>query len=386
MKRIYLDHNATTPLHPAVLEEMLPCFEGGFGNPSSPHALGQQARRAVDRARERVAALIGARPEEIVFTSGGTEADNLAVFGARGRRVVTSAVEHQAVLAACEFLERRGTSVERVPVDRDGIVDPEALERAITPGTSLVSVMLANNEVGTLQPVERMAPLARAHGALLHTDAVQAAGRVPVDVRALGVDLLSLSSHKLYGPKGAGALFVRRGVEIAPLLHGGHQERRVRAGTENVPAIVGFGKACELAREKLQERAAHARALRDELERLALATIPGARLNGHPRHRLPNTLNLGFEGIDGELLAASLDVQGLACSTTSACHSGRAEPSHVLLAMGRSVGEARGAVRFSFGEANTAEEVRRAHRLLVEAVEGLRALSSPRRRALWIGS
>ncbi|MGI5863073.1 MAG: cysteine desulfurase family protein [Myxococcales bacterium] len=380
MKRIYLDHNATTPLHPAVLAEMLPCFEDGFGNPSSPHALGQHARRVVERARERVAALIGAQPDEIVFTSGGTEADNLAILGAHGGRVVTTAIEHQAVLAACDFLERRGTEVVRAPVDEHGVVDLAALERAITPGTGLVSVMLANNEVGTLQPVETVCALARERGVLVHSDTVQAVGRIPVDVRTLGVDLLSLSAHKIYGPKGAGALYVRRGVELAPLMHGGHQERHVRAGTENVPAIAGLGKACELARQELEARAAHTRALRDRLERLVLESIPGCRVNGHPRLRLPNTLNLSFERLDGELLVASLDSLSLAAATTSACSSSSTEPSHVLLAMGRSPDEARSAVRFSFGPGNTELDVDRAHLLLLETVESLRTLARPRTR------
>ena len=361
MRRIYLDHNATTRPDPQVVEEMLPCLGDAFGNPSSLHAEGQAARALLERARARVAALIGAEPEEVVFTSGGTEADNQAIASAAAmgerRELVTSAIEHQAVLKPCRHLESQGFHAEILPVDSDGVVDLDAARKAIGRKTALVSVMLANNDVGTLQPVRELAALAHEAGALLHTDAVQGVGKVGIDVRALGVDLLSLSAHKIYGPKGAGALYVRRGLELPPLLRGGHHEQKRRAGTENLPCIVGLGKACELARERLEARSAKIRTLRDRLERGVLERVPGARRNGHPTARVPNTLNLTFEGVDSEILLMNLDLLGIAASAGSACTAESRAPSHVLLAMGRSPDDALSALRFSLGEANTEADV-----------------------------
>jgi len=377
MQRIYLDHNATTRPHPAVIDEMVACLKDSFGNPSSIHAFGQDARRVLDRARQRVADLLGAEPEEVVFTSGGTEADNQAILAAarglssRGRHVVTSAVEHQAVLHPCRHLEELGHRVTYVPVDRDGLVAPEAVAAALQGDTVLVSLMLANNDVGTLQPVAEVAALARARGILVHSDAVQALGKVPVDVRALGVDLLSISAHKLQGPKGAGALFVRRGVTLPALLHGGHHERNRRAGTENVPAIAGFGRACALAREELSARSDRARRLRDRLEQGILGAVPLASRNGGGEGRLPNTSNLSFEGLDAETLLLNLDLLGVAVSTGAACSSESKRPSHVLMAMGRSAEEARSSLRFSVGEENDEGQIDRAIDAVKQVIDSL---------------
>ncbi|MBI5502800.1 MAG: cysteine desulfurase [Deltaproteobacteria bacterium] len=379
MSRVYLDHNATTPVAPEVLDELLPYLRDEFGNASSTHWWGQRARAAVERARERVAELLGADPAEIVFTSGGTEAANQVLRGASeaaggpGAAVVASAVEHHAVLAPCARLEELGTRVVRVPVDREGVVDVDALAGTLGERTALVAVMLANNEVGTIQPVDRVVEAARARGVPVFTDAVQAVGRIPVDVRALGVDFLSLSGHKLYGPKGVGALYVRRGTRVAPLLRGGEHEGGRRAGTSNVPGIVGLGRACELARARLDGDAARLRALRDRLEAGIRARLPDARVHGHPSLRLPNTLSVGFPGVEGESLLMNLDLLGFAVSTGSACNAGSLRPSHVLLAMGRTPEEAHAAVRFSLGRGNTEAEIDRAIGAVAEAVTKLRA-------------
>ncbi|MBP6875576.1 MAG: cysteine desulfurase NifS [Candidatus Eisenbacteria bacterium] len=383
MKRIYLDHNATTPLDPAVLEEMLPFLTEKFGNASSVHSAGQEARRAVEQARERLARLIGADASEIVFTSGGTEADNHALRGvvdplgpnAACPHIVTSAIEHPAVLNTCQMLEKRGCAVTYVPVDEHARVDVEQVRSAIKPETKIVSIMLANNEVGTIQPVAEIAAIAHEHGALVHTDAVQALGRLPIDVRKLGVDLMSVSSHKIYGPKGIGALYLRRGVRVTPLLFGGHQERHRRGGTENVPAIVGFGKASELAGALREERATRERELRDRLERAILERIPHTRVNGHPTERLPNTLNAAFRFVEGESLLMNLDFEGVAVSTGSACSSGDLKPSHVLVAMGLPVEEAHGTLRFSLGRSTTEEDIDAASEALVRVVDRVRAMS-----------
>ena len=381
MRRIYLDHNGTTRVDPDVLEEMLPYLGERFGNPSSIHHFGQQARRALDRARRQVADLIGAEPAEIVFTSGGTEANNQAIRGVieldgtDRRHVVTTAVEHQAVLEPCRFLEERGISVTYLPVDEHGMVAPESVAAAIRGDTALVSVMLANNEVGTIQPVREMAAITRERGVLLHTDAVQAAGKIPVDVRELGVDLLTLSGHKMHGPKGAGALYVRRGTILAPLVHGGAHERHMRAGTENVPSIVGLGKACEMAGRAMEADGSRMAALRDRLQQGLLESIPLVQVNGHPEQRLPNTLNMSFLATEGETLMMSLDLMGIAVSTGSACGSSSHEPSHVLAAMGRSAGQAHSSLRISLGRHSTPEEVDTTIEALVEVVARLRETS-----------
>jgi cysteine desulfurase len=370
MQRIYLDHNATTPVAPAVLEAMLPYFSADFGNASSVHAFGQRARAAVERARELVAALIGARPAEIVFTSGGTESDNAAIFGvvgaapgtATGKRphVVTTAIEHHAVLHVCQALERRGVGVTYVGVSRDGVVDPGEVRRALRPETVLISVMHANNELGTIQPVEEIGRIAAEAGIRFHTDAVQSAGKVPVDVARIGADLLSLSGHKLYGPKGVGALFVRKGVQLEPIQYGGQNARDRRAGTENVAAIVGLGAAAELARERLAPNAAHMAALRDRLEQELIQRVPGTRVNGAGAPRTPNTSSVLFPSVDSESLVIALDLQGIACSAGAACSSGAVDPSHVLRAIGLSGMDARACVRLSLGSGNTEDEIARA--------------------------
>lgn len=387
MRRIYLDHAATTPVHPEVAEAMRRCLVDVWGNPSSIHAQGREARLAVEAARERVAALIGARPREIVFTSGGTEADNLAILGAARRRrekgdhVITSAVEHHAVLHACEALREEGFRVTVLPVDGDGLVDPEDLRRALDERTVLVSVMLANNEVGTIQPVRELAALARERGVPFHTDAVQAAGQIPVDVDDLGVDLLSLSGHKIYGPKGVGALFVRRGMRLDPLVYGGGQERRLRPGTENVPGIVGLGKAAELARQELPERARHAAALARRLREGVLERVPATVLNGHPTRRLPNNVNVSILGVQAESVLLNLDLRGVAASSGSACAAGSLETSHVLRAMGVPAERAEGALRLTLGRGNTEDDVDAVLEILPPLVEKLRGLSPLYRRS-----
>ena len=371
---IYLDHNATTPIAPDVRTEMVSCLDCAFGNPSSIHAFGQEARCIVDRARERVARLIAAQPEEIVFTGGGTEANNLAILGAvTGREsgrahVITTAVEHQAVLNPCRHLEATDCQATYLAVDADGCVAPESALEAAREDTTLVSIMLANNEVGTLQPVQKGTELLKGRTTLVHTDAVQAVGKIPIDVNALGVDLLSLSGHKLYGPKGVGALYVRAGTELAPLTFGGHQEHGLRPGTENVPAIAGLGKACELAGERLADDAARLGSLRDSLEQHVLAQLDGVTINAADAERLPNTTSISFQGLTADMLAINLDLLGLAVSTGSACSVADQEPSHVLLAMGSSRTEALSAIRFSLGRGNTSEDIMAAVDRVCQAV------------------
>jgi cysteine desulfurase len=380
--RIYLDHNATTPVAADVVRAMSRALEETFGNPSSIHAFGQQARAVLDAARASVAALLGADSGDIVFTSGGTEADNLAVRGAaetgraRGRtHLVTSGIEHEAVLNTVRALARAGWSVTVVPVDASGVVSPGRLEEAMRPETALVSVMHANNEVGTLQPVRDLAAIAHAHGAVFHTDAVQSAGKVPVRVGDLGVDLLAVSAHKLYGPKGVGALWIKRGTHLAPPSTGGRQERNRRPGTENVPAIAGFGVAAERARAALDEEGRRLAALRDRFEAGVLDRVPRAHVNGARDRRVPNTTNISFEHVEAESLLIALDLDGIAVSTGSACSSGTLEPSHVLRAMGLPAGRAESAIRFSFGAGNTDADVDRVLEVLPRAVENLRRLA-----------
>lgn len=383
--RVYLDYNATTPVAPAVLEAILPFLGENFGNAGSVHTPGQRARAAVDSARESVAALIGAKPSEVVFTSGGTEADNLALFGtvavsAKPRKhVITTAIEHHAILHTCEELERQGIEVTIVPVSRasesQGVVDPEEIRRALRPETVLISVMHANNELGTIQPIEEIGRIAAEAGVRFHCDAVQSAGKVPLDVNRLGVDLLSISAHKFCGPKGVGALYVRSGVPLAPRFFGGHAERDRRPGTENVPGIVGLGKAAELARNLLAEDSARIGSLRDRLEAALLERVPAARVNGDRAHRVPNTTNITFPGAGGEALLIALDLQGIACSTGAACSSGSTEPSHVLLAAGLSRDDARSSLRFSLGRPTTTEEIDYAISVIPTVVERIRTLS-----------
>ncbi len=377
---VYLDHNATTPLEPAVLETTVAVLRGEFGNASSVHAFGQTAKSRLDVARAAVADLIGGRPQEIVFTSGGTEADNLALRGAAEaagarRQLVASAIEHEAVLNTLKALGRRGWTTTLLPVDGRGIVSPEALEAALTPETALVSIMHANNEIGTIQPLAELAAIAHARGALFHTDAVQSIGKIPVDVERLGVDLLSLSAHKFNGPQGAGALWVRRGRRLVAATTGGGQERRRRAGTENVSAIAGLGTAARIARAKLEAGPGDIAGLRDRLEAGILAGVPGTVVNGDPARRVPNTTNISFDRVEAESLLIALDLEGVAVSTGSACSSGTLEPSHVLRAMGFPPHRTQNSIRFSLGLGNTTEQIDHVVGIMPQVVERLRALS-----------
>ena len=379
--RIYLDHNATTPVDPRVADAMDEAVRGCFGNASSIHAFGQSAKAALDDARSAVAGLLGARPNDVIFTGGGTEADNLAIRGVAeaalpsGRRhLVASAIEHEAVLNTLKALSKRGWISTLLPAGAAGVVDPTDLEAAVTDGTALVSVMHANNEIGTLQPVAKLAEIAHRHGALFHTDAVQTAGKLPIDVAALGVDLLSISAHKFNGPKGAGALWIRRGTRLVAPTTGGRQERNRRAGTENVPAIVGLGAAAEIAGGKLAAEGARLAALRDRLEAALLDRVPDATVNGGGE-RVPNTTNISFHGVEAEALLIALDLEGIAVSTGSACSSGTLEPSHVLRAMGLTPRRAQSSIRFSLGLGNTDHDVERVVEVLPPLVARLRALS-----------
>jgi cysteine desulfurase len=378
---IYFDHNATTPVAPEVVEAVRRTLAEEFGNPSSVHRFGQRAKALLDEARGEVAALIGAEPGEIVFTAGGTEADNFAIRGVadalegtRRRRLIASAIEHEAVLNTLKALGRRGWQVTLLRVGPSGVVDPADLEAVIGDDTALVSVMHANNEIGTVQPVADLAAIAHRHGALFHCDAVQSAGKIAVDVGALGVDLLALSAHKFNGPKGVGALWIRRGTRLAPLLTGGRQERNRRAGTENVAGIVGMGVAARLARAKLAADGGRLAALRDRLEAGILARVPGTAVNGATDPRVPNTTNISFEGVEAEALLIALDLEGVAVSTGAACSSGTLEPSHVLRAMGLPPRRVQSSIRFSLGAGNTEAEVDRVLELLPRLVERLRAV------------
>ena len=382
MQRIYFDHNATTPVHPAVADVMSASLREEFGNPSSVHHFGQRAKAAIDQARSSVAALIGADPSEVVFTSGGTEADNFAIRGTaealehRGRRhLVASAIEHEAVLNTLKTLARRGSETTLLSVDDTGIVSPDDLQAALRDDTALVSVMHANNEIGTIQPILALARVAHDRGALFHTDAVQSAGKLPLDVKTLGVDLLSISAHKFYGPKGVGAIWIKRGLRILPISTGGKQERNRRAGTENVAGIVGMGAAAEVARARMAEEHTRVEALRDRLEEGILRTVPRTTLNGAKAPRVPNTTNISFERIEAESLLIALDLEGIAVSTGSACSSGTLEPSHVLKAMGLPTHRTQNSIRFSLGAANTEADVDRTVAVLPGIVEKLRNLT-----------
>ncbi len=380
MNRVYLDHNATTPVEPAVLDAMLPFFSGEYGNAASIHTFGQKARAAVEQARESVAALIGARPQEIVFTSGGTESDNHAIFGitqagSGTKQVITTTIEHEAVLNACQALESRGVAVTYLPVDAAGLIRLDQLRAALRPGTVLITVMHANNELGTIQPLEDIGRIAAEADVYFHTDAVQSAGKVPIDVQRMKLDLLSLSGHKLYAPKGIGALYIRGGTRLKQLLYGGHHQRGFRPGTENVPGIVGLGKAAGLATRAMEEDARRMATLRDRLQRGLLARVPQARVNGGGALRTPNTTNLLFPGVEGEALVIALDLKGLACSTGAACSSGAVEPSHVLTAIGLPPEDARASLRFSLGRHTTAADIEFALEVVPTAVQQLRDLS-----------
>lgn len=381
MNRIYLDNAATTPVRREVFEAMVPYLTDKFGNPSSIHSYGREAKAALDGAREQVATAIGATPEEIIFTAGGSEADNLAIKGTalamRGRKshVITTAIEHHAVLHPVETLKKLGFSTTILPVDSEGMVDPDDVRRAITPETFLISIMYANNEVGTIQPIEEISRIAREAGVLFHTDAVQAVGHIPVDVDSLGVDMLSLSGHKFYGPKGVGALYVRRGVRPTPLLEGGAQERKRRAGTENMAGIVGMGAAVELAAGELYEMLVHEEMLRDKLIRGLIQRIPDVKLNGHPTRRLPNNVNMSFLYVEGESLLLNLDMQGIAASSGSACTSGSLAPSHVLVAMGIPHEVAHGSVRMTLGRYTQEADIDRVLDVMPGIVDRLREMS-----------
>ena len=379
--RVYLDHNATTPVLPAVLEAMTTVFRDDFGNASSVHAFGQAAKRRLEEARRQVAHALGAQPNEIVFTSGGTEADNLAILGLVRydtrpvKHVITSAIEHPAVLETCAQLEREGVEVTRVPVNSQGLVDPDDVRRALRRETVLITIMHANNELGTIQPIAEIARLAREAGVWMHSDGVQALGKTPVDVNELGVDLYSISAHKIYGPKGVGALFVRQGVPLGRIQFGGHHERDRRPGTENVPGAVGLAAAISLMQSDFEQETARLASLRDRLEHGILERIPNVSVNGRGAPRVPNTSNICFRGVDGEALLIALDLAGFAVSSGSACSSGASEPSHVLTAIGLDRQDARASLRFSLGRLNTEDQIEALIEAVAEAVARLRALA-----------
>lgn len=381
MRRIYMDHSATTPVDPQVIQAMISTLTDSFGNPSSIHSFGQEAHKLIQKARKQVAGLIGADSEEIVFASGGTEADNMAIIGTakdrmgRGRHIITSQIEHHAVLNTCRQLEKEGFEVTYLPVNWFGEVDPETLARAIRPDTILISIMHANNEIGTIQPIATMGRMARDKGIIFHTDAVQSVGRIPVDVKSLSVDLLSLSGHKFYGPKGTGALYVRSGTRLTPLLFGGGQERKWRSGTENVPGVVGLGLAAELARQHLPERSQHLGKLSQTVIDRILAEIPQAYLTGHPQKRLPGHASFVFQAVEGAAMLVFLDAEGIAVSGGSACTSNSFDPSHVLTALGLNKDAAHSSLRISLGKDNTLEDVER----LMEVMPGI----IERQRLLW---
>jgi cysteine desulfurase len=381
MKPIYLDHAATTPTDPAVVQAMLPFFTRIYGNPSSMHAFGQEAKRAIEAARDSIASFLGAKPEEIIFTSGGTESNNFilkgiaASAGNRGNHIITSAIEHHAILESCHYLEKQGFHVTYLPVDRFGLVDPDDVKRNITDKTILISVMHANNEIGTIEPIAEIGRIARKRGVPFHTDAVQTFGHLPISVDELNIDALSASAHKFYGPKGVGILYLRRGTRIQSFMHGGEQERKRRASTHNVTGIVGFGKAVELAAEGMEKETRQEIFLRDKLISGILEQIEDTRLNGHPVHRLPNNVNISVAYIEGESMILNLDMEGIAVSTGSACTSASLEPSHVLTAIGLPHELAHGSLRLTLGRATTEADIDRTLDVLPGIVKKLRAIS-----------
>lgn len=381
MRQVYLDYSATTPVKDEVLQEMIPYFSEKFGNPSSLYTQGLEAKAALDKARKQVADLIGASPSEIYFTGCGSEADNWAVLGAadklkeKGRHIITTKIEHHAILHACQFLEKEGFEVTYLDVEPDGSVRPETLEAAVTDKTVLISIMTVNNEVGTVQPIRELTAVAKKHGILFHTDAVQALANVDIDVKELGIDMMSMSAHKIYGPKGVGALYIRKGLRISNYIHGGAQEMGRRAGTENLAGIIGFGKAAEMAKEQFAEHTAHCREIRDYLIQRVTEEIPDTFVNGSMEHRHPGNANITFKYIEGESILLLLDYKGIAVSTGSACSSKSLEPSHVLTALGVPVEMIHGTVRFTVGDFTTKEDIDYTVEALKEIVEKLRALS-----------
>ncbi|HVP36561.1 MAG TPA: cysteine desulfurase NifS [Terriglobales bacterium] len=380
-RKIYLDHNATTPVHPEVLEAMLPFYKEGFGNASSIHSFGREAKVALEESREKVAKFLNADPLEIYFTSGGTESDNLAVKGVawankkKGNHIITSRIEHHAVLESCRYLEKEGYEITYLPVDKYGLVDHDEFKKSIKKETVLVSIMHANNEIGTIQPIAELAGIAKEKGVYFHTDAVQSTGKLKIDVNELNVDMLSLSAHKFYGPKGVGALYIRRGVRLTPLAHGGHHEKSRRAGTENVPGIVGLAKALEIAHSDMQEEEKRLKNLTEAFYKKVTERIPDVFMNGHPVLRIPNTMNISFKGVEGESIILNLDLKGIGVASGSACTSGSLEPSHVLSAMGVPGDLAQSSLRFSFGRSNTMEDVDYVVEILPEIIAKLRAMS-----------
>ena len=385
MRRIYLDHAATTPVDKEVVEMMLPYFTKYYGNASSLHSFGRESHDALQKSRQQVADILNAKNNEIIFTSGGTESDNFALKGvayrnkdkrgSKGYNIITSAIEHPAVLETCKHLEKQGFKVKYLPVDEYGRIKLDELEKSISKDTFLISIMFANNEIGTIEPIEEIGKIASENNIVFHTDAVQAIGKIPIDLKKLHIDMLSISSHKIYGPKGVGALFVREGVKLQPILHGGGHETGLRSGTENIPGIVGLGKACELARKRLQEDTAHMRKLRDLLVSGVLEKIEESYLNGHPQERLVNNAHFRFTAIEGESLVMGLDEKGVAASTGSACSSKKLQPSHVLLAIGLTPVDAHGSLRLTLGWENTREEVEYVLQVLPEVVTRLREIS-----------
>jgi len=380
-RRVYMDHAATTPVDPEVVEAIVPYFTEIYGNASSLHSFGREAHNAMEEARSRVAQLINAHPEEIIFTAGGTESDNIAIKGvayanrSRGDHIITSTIEHPAVLETCRSLEKQGFKVSYIPVNKNGLIELESLQKAVTERTILITIMHANNETGTIEPIEEIAEIAGTKNIILHSDAVQSAGKIPIDVKEIGIDLLSISAHKIYGPKGIGALYIRKGTRLEPIIHGGGHERGLRSSTENIPGIVGLGKAAELAERRMSEDTLHLTNLRDQLIRSTLGDVEESYLNGHPTKRLPNNAHFRFTGIEGEALILNLDEKGIAASTGSACSSKKLLPSHVLMAIGLDEVQAHGSLRLTLGRENTKEDIEYVLQVVPETVKKLRAIS-----------